>query len=219
MNYLALVIILVGIYLIDSGWKNRAPVEFIKALLASDKPDLNATLEQFNGRWTTPLDQAGTAPASNTGTGSGSGSGSAGLGSSSDPRNGRLSGSELAGVSFAPGKRLAPAAASAIQDLNKEYRSRFGVNINITDAYRSFAQQIAVKAIKGNLAATPGTSNHGMGLAVDLGGGVNSFGTAQHEWMMANAPKFGWVNPSWAQQGGEKPEPWHWEFVGGKGSI
>lgn len=216
MNYIALVIILIGVYLIDSGLKNRAPVEFIKALLASDKPDLYATLEQFNGRWTTPLDQAGTAPASNTGSGSGGSGGSTGLGSSSDPRNGRLSGSELAGISFAPGKRLAPAAASAIQDLNTAYRKQFGMNISITDAYRTYAQQVAVKALKGNLAATPGTSNHGMGLAVDLGGGINSFGTKQHEWMIANAPKYGWVNPEWARQQGSKPEPWHWEFVGGK---
>jgi LAS superfamily LD-carboxypeptidase LdcB len=32
--------------------------------------------------------------------------------------------------------------------------------------------------------------------------------------MKENAGQFGWVHPAWAQQGGSKPEPWHWEFVG-----
>jgi hypothetical protein len=30
--------------------------------------------------------------------------------------------------------------------------------------------------------------------------------------MQANAPRFGWVHPSWAEQTGSKPEAWHWEF-------
>jgi hypothetical protein len=25
---------------------------------------------------------------------------------------------------------------------------------------------------------------------------------------------YGFFHPSWAQQGGSKPEPWHWEFAG-----
>lgn len=122
--------------------------------------------------------------------------------------------SELMGIPFAPTKSLAPAATLALVQMNNAYRSRFGNNIFITDAYRTYAQQVLLKAAKGDLAATPGTSNHGLGLAVDLGGGINSFGTPQHNWMIENASKYGWVNPSWAQQGGSKPEPWHWEFVG-----
>ena len=64
------------------------------------------------------------------------------------------------------------------------------------------------------MCAVPGTSNHGWGLAVDLGGGVNRFGTAQHEWMRANGPGHGFVHPAWAQRGGSNPEAWHWEFNG-----
>ena len=37
------------------------------------------------------------------------------------------------------------------------------------------------------LAAVPGTSNHGWGLAVDLCGGIERFGTQQYAWMQANA--------------------------------
>ncbi len=64
------------------------------------------------------------------------------------------------------------------------------------------------------MAATPGTSNHGWGLALDLGGGINSWGTTERAWMVANAPAAGWISPDWAQPGRGKEEPWHWEFTG-----
>jgi hypothetical protein len=32
--------------------------------------------------------------------------------------------------------------------------------------------------------------------------------------MRENAPLYGWYHPTWAQQGGGKPEPWHWEYGG-----
>ncbi len=60
----------------------------------------------------------------------------------------------------------------------------------------------------------PGTSNHGWALAVDLGGGINSFGTAQHVWMVANGPAYGWIHPTWARQGGGREEAWHFEYEG-----
>jgi hypothetical protein len=36
----------------------------------------------------------------------------------------------------------------------------------------------------------------------------------QHDdaWLAANGRDYGWVNPPWAQPGGSRPEPWHWEF-------
>jgi LAS superfamily LD-carboxypeptidase LdcB len=55
---------------------------------------------------------------------------------------------------------------------------------------------------------------HGWGLAIDL----CSKETGDSEvfsWLWANAPSYGWQNPSWAQLGGSKYEPWHWEFVSG----
>lgn len=215
MNYIALLLVLVGLYLIDSGVKNRAPIGFLKALISSDKPDLGKTLAEYDGKWTTPLSEVSPSISPLPGSAFGGSKGTGvGLAPSANPRNGRLSGNELMAIPFAPTKRLAPQAVIALVQMNEAYRSRFGNNIFVTDAYRSYAEQVAVKAAKGNLAATPGTSNHGLGLAVDLGGGINSFGTAQHDWMMENAPKYGWVNPSWAQQGGSKPEAWHWEFVG-----
>lgn len=214
MQYLAVVLILAGIYLIDSGVKNRAPIGFLTALISSDTPDLAKTLAEYNGKWTTPLTEISAPPAPVGSEFGGSKGPGVGLAPSANPRNGRLGANELMRIPFAPLHSLAPAATLALVDLNNAYKSRFGNSIMVTDGYRTYAQQVITKAAKGDLAATPGTSNHGLGLAADLGGGINSFGTAQYNWMMENAPKYGWVNPSWAQQSGKKPEPWHWEFVG-----
>jgi LAS superfamily LD-carboxypeptidase LdcB len=96
--------------------------------------------------------------------------------------------------------------------MSDAFAAAFGTPLCITDSYRSYAGQRDAYDRKPALAAWPGTSNHGWGLAVDLCGGVNSAGTAQWTWMNANAGRFGFVNPDWARSGAEKPEPWHWEF-------
>jgi len=85
----------------------------------------------------------------------------------------------------------------------------------MTDSYRDFPSQVDVFRRKPALAATPGRSQHGWGLAVDLCGGVQVFGAEAHRWMQANAAAFGWVHPGWARPGGSRPEPWHWEYAGG----
>ena len=72
-----------------------------------------------------------------------------------------------------------------------------------------------VKAAKGGLAATPGRSNHGRALAVDLGGfgAVGAFGDPDYLWMKEHAEAFGWHHPRAMEPGGSGPlEPWHWEF-------
>ncbi|MBO1752821.1 M15 family metallopeptidase [Actinotalea sp. BY-33] len=105
-------------------------------------------------------------------------------------------------------------ANAALTELNAAYRNRFGTNLVVTSTYRTYAQQVALKKQKPTLAATPGTSNHGWGLAADLGGGVQVWGSPQHNWMRANANKYGWFHPAWAQYDGSLPEPWHWEYAG-----
>lgn len=129
--------------------------------------------------------------------------------------NGRIPATELAHPASAPTHLFRPDAAEAFDRLNAAYRARFGVSITVTDSYRDYAGQVRAKATKGHLAAEPGTSNHGWGIAADLAGGLQSYGTAPYAWMRANAPRFGWDNPTWARPGGSKNEPWHWEFVGG----
>lgn len=129
--------------------------------------------------------------------------------------NGQIPLSAMTPIPWKPSEYLKPSATAALINLNRKYRERFGSDILITDGYRTYAQQVALYQQKPHLAAVPGTSNHGWGLALDLGGGINSFGTAQHNWMRTSAPAFGWANPPWAQAGGSKPEPWHWEFQDG----
>lgn len=126
--------------------------------------------------------------------------------------NGRIPASALCPLDFAPGHMLRCDAAEQLSALSKEYEKEFGVPIPMTDSYRSLELQIRVKATKGWLAATPGTSNHGWGLAVDLGYPISTFTSAEHAWMRVHAPDFGWDNPSWARSTGSKPEPWHFEF-------
>jgi cell wall-associated NlpC family hydrolase len=103
------------------------------------------------------------------------------------------------------------AAASYIR-MSAAYENAFGRPLCITDSYRSLRSQQSAFARKPALAAVPGTSNHGWALAVDLCDGVNRAGSPQWTWMTANAGLFGFVQPDWARPGGEKPEPWHWEF-------
>ena len=127
-------------------------------------------------------------------------------------QNGRIPPGELCALAGAPSHRLRCDAAAAYEGLATAYRTRFGTRLCITDSYRPFESQVAAAERKPGLAARPGTSNHGWALAVDLCGGANEFGTRQHRWLQANAARFGWRQPSWAAKGGERPEPWHWEF-------
>lgn len=69
----------------------------------------------------------------------------------------------------------------------------------ITDGWRSYEQQVALKKEKPTLAATPGRSVHGLGLAADL-----KLTSAQFNWLKKNGARFGLVNlPS---------ESWHWQY-------
>ncbi|RBY88458.1 NlpC/P60 family protein [Blastococcus sp. TF02A-26] len=105
-------------------------------------------------------------------------------------------------------------AAASYRAMNAAYTAAFGSPICITDSYRTYASQVRLYGQKPALAAVPGTSNHGWGLAVDLCGGIEVFGTPQYQWMVANAGRFGWLHPTWADPGNGREEPWHWEFAG-----
>lgn len=127
--------------------------------------------------------------------------------------NGRIPPGELCPLAGAPTHRLRCDAAAAYVQMATAYRAHFGTRLCITDSYRPYEAQVTTAERKPELAAKPGTSNHGWAVAVDLCGGANDFGTRQHRWLQANAPKFGWHQPKWARQGGPRPEPWHWEYL------
>ena len=126
--------------------------------------------------------------------------------------NGAISVDALCPVWAAAGHRLRADAAFGFNQLSEAYALEFGAPICVTDSYRSYEGQLSVYANKPDLAAIPGTSNHGWGTATDLCGGIQSFGTPQHLWMRSNAPLYGFFLPTWAQEGGSRQEPWHWEY-------
>jgi murein DD-endopeptidase MepM/ murein hydrolase activator NlpD len=125
--------------------------------------------------------------------------------------NGMIPSNKLCGIGTA-GHMLRCDAAVAYQRLSNAFRNQFGRSLCITDSYRSYASQVDLYQRKPSLAALPGTSNHGWGVAVDLCGGVDKYGTAQYQWMKSHAADYGWLHPHWADQGGDREEPWHWEF-------
>ncbi len=49
---------------------------------------------------------------------------------------------------------------------------------------------------------------------MDFASNINRFGSTEHEWMRANAGRYGWQHPYWARQGGGREEAWHWERSG-----
>jgi hypothetical protein len=80
-----------------------------------------------------------------------------------------------------------------------------GVDIGVTDSYRPYEEQVDLVRRKGlysqgGLAAKPGTSPHGWGVALDID--VTSEGLA---WMREHGTEYGYVECV-------PREPWHWEY-------
>lgn len=119
--------------------------------------------------------------------------------------NGQVPTSALASVG-STGHRLWAPAASAFETLLSAAQAD-GVTIGITDSYRTYESQVDLAERKGlysegGLAATPGTSDHGWGLSLDL-----KLDPAALSWMRANGAAYGFVE--------DVPrEPWHWTYQG-----
>jgi len=114
--------------------------------------------------------------------------------------------------------RLVPAAAASLTRLAAKFERDHGKPLYVTDAYRTLASQVSLKISKSKFAATPGTSNHGLGLATDLASRINVEGSLEHLWMEVHGPTFGWINPAWATNYDPRDgqhEPWHWEYHAG----
>lgn len=110
--------------------------------------------------------------------------------------------------------RLRAEAAQAWKQMRADAAAA-GITLSLTDSYRTYDQQVALRRSKGHLVATadPGTSVHGWGDAVD----ANVKDPKALAWLNANGPRYGWIWPKWAQRAGKSYEPWHREFVGGNG--
>jgi hypothetical protein len=124
------------------------------------------------------------------------------------PQNGRIPDKELAAV---PGGRLAKEAAANWLALRAKGGKELGIWISPLgpqSSYRTFAQQqhfwTLYRSGRGNLAARPGTSNHGWGNAVDL---------AHPPTMRKVVDRFG--APYGWRWGEARSESWHVTYRGG----
>lgn len=103
------------------------------------------------------------------------------------------------------------------------------VSLYVSSAYRSFAEQKALKSTysvvygagtANTFSADQGYSEHQLGTTVDfitsgLGGVLEKFeGTDAHAWMLKNAYKYGFVLSYPKNNAYYVYEPWHWRFVG-----
>jgi zinc D-Ala-D-Ala carboxypeptidase len=117
--------------------------------------------------------------------------------------NGRVPASALAPVGTT-GVRMWPPAAQALTGLIAAAQAD-GVTVGVTDGYRSYAEQVSLAKTKGlyasgGLAAAPGTSEHGWGMAADL-----RLDPSALTWMRANGARFGFVETT-------PRESWHWAY-------
>ncbi|WP_017612879.1 M15 family metallopeptidase [Nocardiopsis salina] len=128
-----------------------------------------------------------------------------------DHDNGRIPDADLCPLPQ-PGEKLRADAAEAFMQLDEAFEARFGRPLCVTDSYRPYHEQVRLfQEMTPGMAAQPGTSEHGLGVAVDLCGGVEQLGTVEHRWMLDHAGDHEWENPEWARDGFE---PWHWEYTG-----
>src|SRR5688572_4357333 len=103
--------------------------------------------------------------------------------------NGKIPANALQQVGNTNHKLWAPAAES-LNRMIADAKAQ-GVTIGITDSYRSYSEQVDVARRKGlysqgGLAAKPGTSEHGWGMATDL-----DLNNKAQAWMRANGEKYG----------------------------
>lgn len=123
--------------------------------------------------------------------------------------NGRLPSSALSPIN---GGFLISDAAAAFNALDRESRRRYGVALHPLghmSSYRTYQQQMQLwqlyRAGRGNLAAYPGTSNHGLGLAVD-------FANQHMRWIVDQiGAHFGWAK-AWSDA---PSEWWHIRYRAG----
>ena len=157
-----------------------------------------------DARW-----RAGSAPPADTGQSAG-----CSASSTAGQANGNLDPGSLCPVWGAPGERLRGDAARAYNAMSRHKAATTGSALCVIDAYRPYREQVIVYAQTPAMTAIPGTSNHGWGRAVDLCGGAERYDGAAYLWLKANAGRFGWHHPAWAEPGQRQEEPWHWEFAG-----
>ncbi len=117
--------------------------------------------------------------------------------------NGRIPASALSPIAGSDHQLWTPAARSF--EAMRAAAAADGVTIGITDSYRTYDTQVDLVRRKGlysqgGLAAEPGTSRHGWGIALDL-----KLDSSAQSWIRANGATYGFHE-------NVAREPWHWEY-------
>jgi len=117
--------------------------------------------------------------------------------------NGKIPASALEQVGTTRHKLWGPAAEALTRMMSDAEKD--GVHIGITDSYRPYTEQVDLARRKGlysqgGLAAKPGTSEHGWGMAADLDLNAKAL-----SWVRENAAQYGFYNTA-------PRESWHWGF-------
>lgn len=105
-------------------------------------------------------------------------------------------------------------AGQAFMQMAQAYKAATGKSLAITEGWRSYDRQVKLyndyRSGRGNLAAKPGTSDHGRGTSVDMRG-MGAIGSPSFNWLRQNAKKFGydWTGGTFSQI-----EAWHWSYTG-----
>lgn len=109
-------------------------------------------------------------------------------------------------------------ALASLVRLDTAFVARFGYHLQIDEGYRSLTKQQYFYDIWGYPSvAYPGTSTHGLGLAIDLYAEDDSqytWGTPVDAWLTANATNYGWDRPPYYDSPGGDSEYWHYNYVG-----
>jgi hypothetical protein len=117
--------------------------------------------------------------------------------------NGRIPAHALTSVGVGAHRLYRPAAEAFVR--MRADAQAAGVTIGVEDSYRTYDEQVSLAAKKGlysqgGLAAKPGSSNHGWGVALDL-----DLDAPAQRWMRDNGWRYGFVEDV-------AREPWHWTY-------
>lgn len=101
-----------------------------------------------------------------------------------------------------------------------------GTGLSASSCYRDYDGQVAAREYwcgQGacQMAAVPGTSNHGWGKAIDfrdVNGGL-TWDSPGYVWLAENAWRFNFIHPNALGPSSSAPEAWHWEWVGDGGKM
>lgn len=123
--------------------------------------------------------------------------------------NGNLTASELQTIPWDHNFRVSVDIFANVLAFGEAFKARFGAYPAIESAYRSYSEQAYLYKLYGYpRSVPPGTSNHGLGRAVDWKSNINTYRSAEWAFMNTQGRKFGFTP---LNSNNLTFEPWHWQ--------